>query len=267
MITLDEIYTPLEEARNEIRQRWANQELRQKVEEFLGGEPPGVNSGPRAFFCRPVHTPNREFHRFIDLASDAYIAPALMEYLDDRFCSMNSDKLNLVRMTLLKGLNHRGEPIFQRKMITDSIPEGMPFTSIRTLWGENLVDFHHRSLRTLFPSLVTENESAWLHIQGVSAREFYPAHLARFICHGILFESFLETSDESVFTKDVVLPMFKTVCSLFDAKPLIVRLLPEESADDPSWTWYEGDIWNIVNKELKTASGSRHSTPHFEVNI
>ena len=80
-------------------------------------------------------------------------------------------------------------------------------------------------------------------------------------------KSFLETSDEFVFTKDVVLPMFKTVCSLFDAKPLIVRLLPEESADDPSWTWYEGDIWNIVNKELKTASGSRHSTPHFEVNI
>jgi hypothetical protein len=253
MITLDEIYTPLEEARDEIRQRWANQELRQKVEEFLGGVPPGVNSAPRAFLCRTIHTPNREFHRFIELASNTCLAPALNEYLDDRFCSLNPDKLGLIRMTFLRGHNRIGKPIFQRKMITDGNINLMPFTTIRTLWGENLIDFHHRILRNSFPSLVTENKSAWLHIHGVSAREFYPAHLARFICHGILFESFLETSDEFVFTKDVVLPALETVCSLFGMKPLIVRLIPEESENDPSWTWYEGEIHNLVTQELQTS--------------
>jgi len=40
-MTRDEIYTPLEEARDEIRRRWADRDLRRRVEEFLGGTPPG----------------------------------------------------------------------------------------------------------------------------------------------------------------------------------------------------------------------------------
>jgi hypothetical protein len=35
-MNLDDIYTPLEEAKEEIQRRWEDKELKKKVEEYLG---------------------------------------------------------------------------------------------------------------------------------------------------------------------------------------------------------------------------------------
>jgi len=174
-----------------------------------------------------------------------------MEYLDDRFCNLNADKLGLVRMTFSKGTNHHGEPLFLRKMVTAGDIDGRLFKTIQTIWGENLVDFHHRVLRLSYPEVRPWNESSWFRTHGDSPNQFYPAHLARFICHGVMFENFLSNRHEEAFTRDVVLPAFERVCSRFGMKPLVIRLLPEESEDDPSWTWYEAGMEHPFIEEMR----------------
>jgi hypothetical protein len=224
------------------------------VEEFLGGPPPGRPDEPGAFLCRTVQTPNREFFRFMELASSIGLAPHAQEYLDDRFCSMNADKLGAVRMTFHHGINRRNEAVFRRCVIVAGNSwDGAPYQDLRTKWGENLVQFHHGLLRTFFAGLTLINESAWYRARGASPREFYPAHYARFICHGILLETYLETPQESPFIHEVVLPAFERVLSLFGRRPLIVPLLPPESAADPSWTWYDQEVERIVLGKLASA--------------
>lgn len=251
---LEDIYTPCAEAGIEILRRQADPELRRSVEEFLGGPLPGLPNEPGAFLCRTVQTPDREFFRFMGLARSLGLAPRAQEYLDDRFCSMNADKLGAVRMAFHQGVNKRGEAMFRRIFIVAGNSwDGAPYTSLSTKWGENLVHFHHRLLQIFFPGLTPVNEYAWHRARGASPREFYPAHFARFVCHGVLLESFLETRHESPFILEVVLPAFEKVVSLFGRKPLIVPLLPPDTAADPSWAWYDREVEEIVVGELATA--------------
>jgi hypothetical protein len=253
-VTLASTYTPHEEARVEILRRREDLDLRRRVEEFLGGPPPGRPDEPGAFLCRTVQTPNREFFRFMELARSLGLPPHAQEYLDDRFCSMNADKLGAVRMTFHRGVNKRNEAMFRRRVIVEgSAWDGAPYRNLRTKWGENLVHFHHGLLQTFFAGLTLINESAWYRARGLNPGEFYPAHYARFLCHGVLLETYVETPREAPFIRDVVLPAFSRVISLFGVKPLIVPLLPPESAADPSWTWYGREVEEIVIGKLAAA--------------
>jgi hypothetical protein len=247
---LEEIYTPLEEARAEIRRRGEDRDLRHRVEEFLGGPPPGADDAPRAFLCRSVQTPNREFFRFVERAEALDLTPYLFEHLEDRYCSVNADKRCLVRMTIMHGRGRRGDPIFERYVIVGGTFEGKTFPLLLTRWDEPLVDFHHRLLLGFFPEARPENNSRWITSRGPSLREFYPAYLARFVCHGVLVESYLETPHEIEFTHEVALPAFECVVSRFGVKPLIVRLLPPESEAEPTWAWYDREVEKYVVEAL-----------------
>ena len=251
---LEEIYTPLEEAHVEVRRRWEDLDLRRRVEEFLGGVPPGAGDGPRAFLCRSVQTPNREFFHFMEQALSLGVAPYAVEYGDDRFCGMNSDKIGIVRMTFSQGTNKRGEAIIRRRFIVaGNTCLGVPFNRLATYWGENLVHFHRRLVQEYCPGVQPEDESEWIHSRGVKPQDYYPAYLARFLCHGVLLESYLETPHEAPFTRDVALPAFESVVARFGMKPLIVPLLPPETAADPSWTWYDREVEKFVVDELSSA--------------
>jgi hypothetical protein len=240
-MTLEEIYTPLDEAREEVRLRWNDAELRRQVEAFLGGPPQGTTSGPCAYFCRALHTPNREFYRFVEQARAVGCPPCPLEYNDDRFCSLNPDKLGLLRLTWVTGTDKSGKPLFRRTMVADEPQcEGVPFRAITTRWGENLIGFHHRLLCGCFPEIIPADESVWIHAHGTSPKQFYPAVFARLVCHGVLFENYIDRDQEAPFVHSVVLPAFETVRARFGKRPLIVPLLPQESSDDPSWTWYDG---------------------------
>lgn len=251
---LEDLYTPLEEAKIELQRRQEDHDLHRQVDEFLGGTSLGVGKEPRAFLCRTIQTPNREFFWFAKQAEAACLIPAAQEYLDDRFCSMNPDKLNIVRMTFYKGKNRHNEPIIRRITVRAGDKDGIPFSAIATPWGENLIAFHHKILRQFFPNIIPVNESAWYRANGGTPEKFYPAHFARFLCHGILFENYFATRHEAPFTRDVVLPAFESVCSRFGLKPLIVRLLPDELAGEPSWTWYDSEIENLVRQELSSVA-------------
>lgn len=256
-MTRDEIYTPLEEAREEIHRRWADRELRRRVEDFLGGPPPGAGDRPCAFLSRTVPTPNREFHRYVELSARIGLPAVPLEYLEDRYCTLNPDKLGLVRMTFFRGHDHGGRPIFRRTMITNGDIAGKPFTTIRTLWDEPLASFHRRLLSRFFPEIAAASEARWLRRHGGVPREFYPAHFARFLCHGIFFETYLALPDEIDFDREVVFPSFAAVASRFGLHPLVVRLLPRESSEDPAWTWYGSEVEAIVERELRRVTPGR----------
>ncbi|MDY0185333.1 MAG: hypothetical protein RBR43_05590 [Desulfuromonadaceae bacterium] len=254
---IEEMYTPLEQAREQICQRWADKELRRRVEDFLEGAPPESVSGPRAYLWRAVHTPNREFCRFAELASETGCRPYAMAWHSDRFCSTNPDKASLVRMTCVKGINKRGEPIIQRFRIAEACEfEGIPFRAITTHWGESFIGFQYRLLQECFPAIIPTDESTWFVTHGGTPKHIYPNVLARFICHGILFDNFEDNASAS-FVRAVVLPAFESISSRFGIKPLIVPLLSENTSGDPSWTWYEGKAMKAVTRCLPPHSLQR----------
>lgn len=64
-LKLEDIYTPLKEAKEGIWRRWNDKELRAKVEEFLGGDVPEfLRDEPKAYLARQLVTPNFSFFRF-----------------------------------------------------------------------------------------------------------------------------------------------------------------------------------------------------------
>ena len=249
-----EIYTPLEQVGAEIRKRWNNIKLRRQVEDFLGGPPPGCVDAPRACLWRAVHTPNLEFFRFVESARTTGCLPYAFAGHYDRFCSTNPDKVGLLRLALITGTTKCDKPLFRHIRIADQVKyEGFPFHAIPTHWGESLIGFHYRLLRGAFPEVTPTDESSWLNARGSTAKEFYPAVFARFVCHGILFENYLNNSRERVFCRDVVFPSFETVTTLFGVRPIVVPLFsPSSMADDLSTTYYDANAVELINQALST---------------
>jgi len=252
-VNIEEIYTPLDNAKYEIRRRWHDATLRKQVESFLGGPPPGCASEPCACLWRAVHTPNREFFRFAEQARTTGCQPYAFAGHYDRYCSTNPEKVGLLRLKCVTGINKRGESIVRRVRIADGAEaEGLPFHAIVTHWGESFIAFHCRLVNGCFPDIIPIDESSWIKAWGTTPKEIYPAVLARFLCHGILFENYVNNSREASFLDETVLPAFETIYSLFGAMPLIVRLLPTNTADHPSWTWYEGQAVKVIKRNLPT---------------
>ena len=89
------MYTPLEEAKEEVWKRWNDQGLRRRVLEYVGELPKGFGLEPRAVALFHLGTPNNGFNFFVEKAEQTGLKPLCAEYTGDRFCSMNPDKLCL----------------------------------------------------------------------------------------------------------------------------------------------------------------------------
>jgi len=127
--------------------------------------------------------------------------------------------------------------------------QGLPFTSICTLWGEPFISFHHRLLLAEFPSLTNESffdASSWFRRHGPSAREYYHAFLSLFISGCVLFETYSLSPDERAFTYDVVLRAFDSVCVAYRCPPLIVRLAPPDNEQHGFWSSYATSVQSRV---------------------
>lgn len=92
------IYTPLEEAKEEIWRRWNNQELKNEVTHYLGTVPSVFEAEPRAYLARNIVSPDNECRKFLKEAKRINLTPILGEFSDDKFVSMNRDKLGLAKM-------------------------------------------------------------------------------------------------------------------------------------------------------------------------
>jgi len=232
------MYIPLEEAEKELRARWGKTALREKVRQFMGELPVVFEKEPRAVLFRNIMTPNFEYLHFLDLAKKSKLRPLGLEYVTDRFCTRNTDKVSLGRLPCFEKKDRNGRDVIHYRRILDVMGcENKRINEIKTLWGERLIDFHHRLLPVHAAGIELYDISSWHKFNGNSAKYYYPYYLAFFICNGILFENFI-TNEEEVFTRTIVIPAFEKASDFFGMKPLIVKIDEESEQCNKYWIAY-----------------------------
>jgi len=251
-----EIYTPIEKAGEIIRQRWSDEKLRKAVEEKLKGDIPEVlKNGPSGMIWRQIGTPDGEFQRFLELCKKAELKPVCLEYIQDKFAARNFTKYELTMMPFKKGKNKKLETIVEKEKIIDfKDAEKKKISELKTLWGENLVDFHHFLLKEIFPEIDGRvvDISDWVVRNGGIPKNYYFNILSFAICHTVLFDDFDSLKSEENFLKEVVLPDFNEVEKYFGVKPIIVKISENgEQEKDPSWCYYSEKAEKIMDKHIE----------------
>ena len=177
--TLKEIYTPLSVAKKEIQKRWKDKKLKRKVEEFLNGDVPEVfKKAPKAVIGRNIVSPNYESFRFLDLAKNINLSPVCLEHLEDKFVAKNRSKYHLCRLLFHNGIGKKGgSKIEAFNIINFKDSEGKFLSKLDTVWGENLVHFHHRISKLFIPQIEFLNISKWLKKKGKKSKDFYKYYL------------------------------------------------------------------------------------------
>lgn len=240
-LKLENFYTPLEEAKEEIWQRWNDKELRRKVEDFLGEVPDIFHYEPKAILFRYIATPDFEYTRARTLSDQLGLKLLYLEFSGDKFCTLNPDKRTLGRMIFFHAKNINGENIISKKNIFDLASyDGRPFREISTFSGENLVDFHHRLFQPYFRSTDVWDITSFARQRGKNAFENYPYFLSLFAYFGILLEAYdiNHSSEELRFAQDIVCPAFNAISERLGVKPLVVRLYEKGDENNGFWSYY-----------------------------
>ncbi|EKE21188.1 MAG: hypothetical protein ACD_7C00312G0005 [uncultured bacterium] len=248
---VEDIYTPLEVAKEEIWRRWNDKKLRKKVEDFLDSSiPKAMLNSPKAILARHIASPNNEFVKYLELAKRICLEPICLEYLDDKFRSENQDKYYLGKMFFCDGNGKKeGKRLNVKKVIDFDFSEGKRLADIKTLQGDSFIKFHHDLFGGFFNEYKNSitDESLWIKKNGGSPRIFYKKFLSLFICYGVLFENYLENKNEKEFTNSVVVPTFKKIYNIFGVKPLVVKIYPPKKENDLFWRHYP----KFIEKTLK----------------
>ncbi len=238
----NDIYTTLDEAKEEIKRRWEDKELRKKVEEFIGKEnlPEYFFQKPHAISIEDVATPNLYCWTFVNKALNIGLDPLHFEYLDDIFVSFNHDKASLGKMTFYHGLDDNGKMIksVERIIKLDGSEEKKKLREIKTFSGKCLTEFHREIMLKNFPEAKIFDGSRWFQSKGGKAKEYYKYVLSMSICHGVLFDNFLDYDYESGLVRNILIPAFIEIKERFGLKPLIVAVAPTDKHLEDFWLAY-----------------------------
>lgn len=251
---LDDIYTPLEEAKKEMERRWNDPVLKKKVEDYMGDNMPDIiRDEPKALCTFHVASPNWAFFHFYEASKKIGLKALAFEYLQDFFVTTNFDKASLAKMVFYHGIDDHGDMLTSSRHIIDlgGKHEKKKIKEIETLWGENLVDFHHRALLTFYEDVEIFDGSDCYHKMGKTPKECYKFVFAFYIRNGILFENYLLTGKEKKFTEEVLLPAFEYVWKKFGVKPLIVPIIPQSEAAQKHWWCYPEYIKILIGGKGK----------------
>ncbi len=230
----DFVYTPVDEAVQQIKLRRENF----KLPDF-SFVPEVFKKAPRVVMFRQLVTPNYEITRFMGLSEVTSLKPLFFEYYHDKFTSNNELKHSLGRLFFYKGRGKDGRAMVDSLNIIDfNKSNGHTISSVKTLWGQSLIKFHHKLFRKRFVKQTKDiffDASQWFAKNGSSAAGYYKSFLSLFVKDGILFENFMLDYKEVAFTKEIFLPAFIAVMKETGHKPLIVALEPTEMEEDRFW--------------------------------
>lgn len=242
---ISKIYTTLSEAREEVWRRWNDEELKEKVDKYLGEIPDVIKDEPKSIIARHIATPNFEFFRFYDLAVLSSLSPLVWEYRSDKYYTVNQDKLCLGKIHFCDKKNKLS--MHSKKIIDFKGIEGMPIDKIETKWGQSLVSFHREIFNNFkFKDVAFHDASVWYKEKGHNAEENYKYFLALFIRNGILFENFLSNENEKQFTETVVKEAFKEIRDLFGVSPLIVPISTRDDENEQYWWCYPQEVEKFI---------------------
>ncbi len=250
------IYTSIEEAGEIIRRRWADKDLKDRVEKKLNNDFPEIlKNEPQGLIWRCICTPDGEFERFLCLCEKAKINPVGFEIRQDKFYSGNFTKHALTQMVFSKGLNKDSLRITLKENIIDfNSSQGKRMCDLETLWGENLADFHRFFLETVFPVMKNRviDSSEWLKIKGGSPEKYYFYILSLAVCHVVYFDDYDTLEAEKGFIDEIILPAFREVESCFGVQPIIVRISKAGGQErDPYWWCYSEEAKEIMHNHIK----------------
>ncbi|MEI6191276.1 MAG: hypothetical protein WCP24_02840 [bacterium] len=227
-------YYSLDEAREEIKKRWADVELKKKIEEELGAD--FISSFkyidmPRSILFRQLISPDNGFNFFYQESKYIGLKPTVMEFLEDIFVSLNEEKKGYGRLRTKNGCID---------IINFHDCEKIPLKDILTKDGKNLVEFHHNLIKESNLDVDIFDMSKWFKSFG-KAKDYYYPFLLHCLAHGALFESFILDEDdkrEYAFTKDVVFPAIKKIKEKFGLDPIIVKMYPDGQTEEEDLYWW-----------------------------
>lgn len=249
------VYSSPEQAINELKKRKKNKELAKKILFILHGNiPEPLKEEPKAILFRQLATPNYELRRFVSIADALNLKPLFWEYHNDKFVPKNEVKYYLGMMAFARGRGKKGGLIRDYSGVIDfNSSNGKKMSDIKTVWGEDLISFHHSLFSTTYRKMPIDcffDASDWLNNNGSTAIDYYKAYLTLFISHGILFENVMLDTKELNFTKDIFLPAFIEVEKMTGFKPLIVALEPTDIETDEFWMCHPHQSKKVVDKKL-----------------
>ena len=247
---LNEIYTPLEVAKEEFWKRWNDHDLKKRVNSFLKDLPNFIRNTPIALLSRQIASPNYEFHMAYKLANKLGLKLVIEEFLDDKFCTSNIVKLGLARMRIFYRFGKNRHHITKKTKVIDiSKNDGKQLKKVETYTGEKLFELHHRLLHLYHRNIRIYDNSEWINSHGRIAIKHYPYFFALFICYGVLLETFWITSskEERDFVFNVVKPAFDQIKDIFGVRPIIVQLLGDNEDGNLIWESYPAHLLNKVN--------------------
>ncbi len=165
------MYTPLEQAKEEAWKRWDNQDLRLRVLEYV--EMPEVFcTAPKAVWYRSLVTPSFEGLLFAKTAKTIGLQPIFLEYVEDKFCVMNPDKIAMGKMTFYYGKGKRnGDRTTIEKVVDFNQCSGNRFDSITTSWGMDFVDFHHQLFSSKLKDSSRFDLASWCKVAGPQCQD------------------------------------------------------------------------------------------------
>jgi hypothetical protein len=247
-------YYSLEEAREEIKKRWNDIELKKQIEEELGKDfIPEFSNYPRGVFSRYIMSPDNTFTFFMYCAKYIKCKPLFFEYFGDKFTTINEEKKGLGKLHLIL----KNENYASIKIIDFYKNENQKIEDVVMLTGERLVDFYKKLFdRTNF-ICDKKDTTIWNHSFGKPIDYYYPFFL-HFIAHGVLFENFIDNlndTKESAFTSSVVLPSFKRIFEKYGVSPIVVKLLPDDQTLEEDFFWWSFPPY--INEYLEDFVDSR----------
>jgi len=250
----DFVYTPINEALKEIKLRQQDKKIDEHIKSSLIEIPAVFEGKPKAVMFRNITTPNYEIKWFVDIVEllKGALNPLFLEYTQDQFNNRNEMKFSLAKMMLHKGKNKKSEPIFEhRNIININDSNCKAISSIKTIWGQSFVDFHHELFLNEFPDFKNNifDFSNWVKENGHTPKEYYKLFYLFFLKHGILFENYRLKSEEFSFIKEVILPAFIKVLRDTGVKPLIVVIQPTEIEEGKFWQAYPCKIKDLLKNK------------------
>ncbi|HYE23137.1 MAG TPA: hypothetical protein VEA92_01640 [Candidatus Paceibacterota bacterium] len=250
----DRFLTPYPIALEEIHRRSGDTALKRRVEQYLNYDIPEYMQGdPVLYLARHVATPNFETLRFLHLLEPLGLPIVISQDTKDTFTSTNMLKRFLGKMPVLTRITQKDgatHELYRNTTIIDfAQAQGRPFSEVKTLWGESLIDFHTR----LFSEMKNGracivDDAAWIdRNERGNLLEHYKRFLALFVAHGVLFEDYLiEDKEEEHFMREVLEPAFAFVEETFGVRPLITQLTPSSVESVKFWLSYPKDVLPLL---------------------